>query len=451
MKALRNGMLTHITRIRPGSSATPQSRARGGFRYRHRTLGCFVVFGLIFGLRAHTAQADQIAKVTVTGTFQNGAALSGNYVVDVTTGSAVSADLFVGSVEFNVAPTIRIAAEGFGGITVSTNPSSFVPDLFLFVPIPCSTLPACAAAITISSSLCSVSAPCGGAHSSVDFGTGIVSLMNGSASSTISSPYATLSLTTLTFATQLVGTSSAAQSVTLNNLGTGTLGITSVKFIGADPGDFAQTDTCGSSVASGASCTISITFKPTQSGSRTAMLSITDNSALGSPQNVTLTGTGTVVELNPATLNFGVVQVGQSKNLATTLTNVGSTTLNFSGITTTGTDADEFSQTNTCGSSVGAGKSCTITVTFRPKEAGSDSAQASVSDNDGGSPQRAPLSGWGCVVINGRCNKTAPLSSLALRSAMAAQSMLAVPSPTGPSKVGTRVVDLVDSAMVLPR
>ena len=400
-----------------------------------------MVFGLIFGLSAHTAQADQITTVFVTGTFQNGAALSGNYVVDVTTGSAVSADLFVGSVQFNVAPRIYIGAE-FGGIIVSTNPSSFVPDLLLGLPTACSTLPACAAAITIPGPLCSVSAPCGGGHSSVQFSTGIVSLLNGSA--TISGPDASLSPTSLTFATQLVGTSSAAQSVTLNNYGTVTLGITSVGFTGADPGDFAQTTTCGSSVAPGASCTISITFKPTQSGSRTAMLSITDN-APGSPQNVSLTGTGTVVAFNPANLSFGVVQVGQSKNLPTTLTNVGSMMLNFSGITTTGTDADEFSQSNTCNSSVGAGKSCTITVTFRPREAGTDSAQVSFSDNGSGSPQRVPLSGWGCVVINGRCNKTAPLSSLAVRSAIAAQSMVAVPSPTGPSKVGTRVVDLVDS------
>src|SRR5215469_5509117 len=431
-----------------------------------------------------TAQGSQ-ATIFVKGTFQNGAALSGSYVVDVTAGSVVSANLFVGSVEFNVAPRVYIAAEGFGGVYVSANASSSAPDLLLILPTACSNLPACALAITIPGPLCSVSAPCGGAHSSVQFNTSIVPLLNGTASST--TPSATLSPSTLTFATQPVGTSSAAQSVTLNNYGTVTLGITSVGFTGVDSGDFAQTETCGSSVAPGASCTISITFKPTQLGSRTAMLSITDNApgspqnvsltgtgtspvalspstltfatqfvgtssaaqsvtlnnygtvtlgitsvgftgadpgdftetktcgssvapgasctisitfkptqlgsrtamlsitdnALGSPQTVSLTATGTVVELNPTGLGFGIVQVSSSKSLSTTLTNMGSTTLNFSGITTTGTDADEFSQTNTCGSSVGAGKSCTITVTFRPFEAGSDSAQISISDNGG--------------------------------------------------------------------
>src|SRR5215469_13977122 len=387
-----------------------------------------------------TAQGSQ-ATIFVKGTFQNGAALSGSYVVDVTAGSVVSANLFVGSVEFNVAPRVYIAAEGFGGVYVSANASSSAPDLLLILPTACSNLPACALAITIPGPLCSVSAPCGGAHSSVQFNTSIVPLLNGTASST--TPSATLSPSTLTFATQPVGTSSAAQSVTLNNPGTVTLGITSVGFTGADPGDFTETKTCGSSVAPGASCTISITFKPTQLGSRTAMLSITDN-ALGSPQTVSLTATGTVVELNPTGLGFGIVQVSSSKSLSTTLTNMGSTTLNFSGITTTGTDADEFSQTNNCGSSVGAGKSCTITVTFRPFEAGSDSAQISISDNGGG-PQQVSLSGTGCVVIHNKNGCTTALNSPAVRSAIAAQSMVAVPSPTGPSKVGTRVVDLVDS------
>jgi dienelactone hydrolase len=251
-----------------------------------------------------------------------------------------------------------------------------------------------------------------------------------------------LSSSTLTFAPQLMGTSSAAQSLTLTNYGAVTLRISSLGFSGADPGDFTKTQTCGSSLAPGASCTISITFKPTQVGSRTAILSISDNFA-GSPQNVSLTGTGTVVALNPATLGFGKVQVGHSSNLSTTVINTGSTTLNFTGIATTGSDTDEFSQTNTCGSSLGAKKSCTITVTFRPREAGSDSAQISIGNNRG--PLQVALSGAGCIYNLSQHKCVVALTSPAVRLGVAAQTMVAVPSPTGPSKVGTRVVDLVDS------
>src|SRR5260370_8535193 len=84
-----------------------------------------------------------------------------------------------------------------------------------------------------------------------------------------------------------MGTTSAAQSVTLSNTGNASLNLTSV----SASGDFAQTNTCGSSVAASANCTISVTFTPTASGSRTGTLSITDN-ASGSPQSVSLTGIG---------------------------------------------------------------------------------------------------------------------------------------------------------------
>jgi uncharacterized repeat protein (TIGR01451 family) len=93
-----------------------------------------------------------------------------------------------------------------------------------------------------------------------------------------------------------VGATSAAQSVTLSNYGTAPLGITSI----ATSGDFSQTNTCGSTLAVLAGCTISVTFKPTLQGSRAGTLSITDN-APGSSQTVSLSGTGTSVSADLAT------------------------------------------------------------------------------------------------------------------------------------------------------
>src|ERR1700731_4241513 len=101
-------------------------------------------------------------------------------------------------------------------------------------------------------------------------------------------------------------------------------------------GDFSQTNTCDSSVAAGASCTIDVAFNPTKIGSRTGTLSITDN-APGSPQTVSLKGTGTVVRLNPSSLTFHCHN--QPTNTCppppqtTTLTNTGSTALSISSIT----------------------------------------------------------------------------------------------------------------------
>jgi hypothetical protein len=99
---------------------------------------------------------------------------------------------------------------------------------------------------------------------------------------------ATLSPASLSFASQTVGTTSAAQGVTLtNNNASASITISSI----AVTGDYAQTNNCGTSLAASASCTISVTFKPTTTGTRTGTLTATD-SATNSPQTTSLTGTG---------------------------------------------------------------------------------------------------------------------------------------------------------------
>jgi F5/8 type C domain/Abnormal spindle-like microcephaly-assoc'd, ASPM-SPD-2-Hydin len=105
----------------------------------------------------------------------------------------------------------------------------------------------------------------------------------GSAAGTLSG-----SATQLTFPGQTDGTAGAAQSVTITNSGTVSVSVNSV----AATGDFAQTNTCGSSIAAGASCTASVTFTPTVTGTRTGTLTVTSN-ASNSPLTVNLTGTGT--------------------------------------------------------------------------------------------------------------------------------------------------------------
>src|SRR5207247_2019141 len=112
-----------------------------------------------------------------------------------------------------------------------------------------------------------------------------------SGAAAISGPNATLSPTSLTFSTQAIGTTSAAKTLTLKNTGTTTLTITGIAITGINARDFAQTHTCGSSLAAGANCSISVRFTPAVLGTRTAALSVTDNAA-GSPQKVALSGMG---------------------------------------------------------------------------------------------------------------------------------------------------------------
>jgi hypothetical protein len=111
---------------------------------------------------------------------------------------------------------------------------------------------------------------------------------------TAAAPVVSLSPTSLSFGNHQVNTTSSAQTVTLKNSGNAALTIKGIGLSGPNGGDFHQQNTCPSSsstLAAGASCTINVTFTPTAEGTRSASLAIVDN-ASGSPQSVTLSGTG---------------------------------------------------------------------------------------------------------------------------------------------------------------
>jgi hypothetical protein len=101
--------------------------------------------------------------------------------------------------------------------------------------------------------------------------------------------------TSLSFAATAVGAASGAQSVTVSNTGTAAASVSGV----ATSGDYTQTNTCGTSIAAGGSCTVSVTFHPSASGTRTGNLTVTSN-ATNSPSTVALTGTGTTASTNLA-------------------------------------------------------------------------------------------------------------------------------------------------------
>ena len=101
-------------------------------------------------------------------------------------------------------------------------------------------------------------------------------------------PIVTFSPSSLAFPVQAPNTVRPPQLVTMSNTGTGPLTITGITMGGLNGGEFSQTNTCGTSLAPGKSCTISVVFAPL--AARTATLSFTDN-ASGSPQNVNLSGT----------------------------------------------------------------------------------------------------------------------------------------------------------------
>src|SRR5581483_4166005 len=106
-----------------------------------------------------------------------------------------------------------------------------------------------------------------------------------------SGPAASLSVTSLSIGNQFVGIQHTPVPITLTNTGGMALTISSIAVSGANSSEFVQTNSCGTSLAAGANCTINVAFTASATGTRTATLSVTDDAA-GSPQSVTLTGAG---------------------------------------------------------------------------------------------------------------------------------------------------------------
>jgi hypothetical protein len=172
-------------------------------------------------------------------------------------------------------------------------------------------------------------------------------------------PEAALTPTTLTFTGQLVGSSSSAQTVKLENSGGTAMTITSI----AASGDFAQSNTCGTSVAAAGNCTISVTFNPTASGARTGTLTITDN-APGSPHTVSLAGTGQDFSVGMASgsSSSATVTPGQTATYTLALTGLGglSQTVSFA---CTGAPSESTCTVNPSSATPNASGPVSITVT----------------------------------------------------------------------------------------
>lgn len=182
-------------------------------------------------------------------------------------------------------------------------------------------------------------------------------------------PRAIFSPTSWIFPQQQVGTASIPESFTLENVGNESLTISGITLSGL--GTFSQKNNCPSALAPDGSCTFTVEFRPAAAGMFKGTLSVSDN-AFGSPQTVSLTGTGAGFVVTPFSLSFGNVMVGQSSGPQNiTVTNVSKSALRVASIQILkGRGSVEFSQTNNCGSSLGAGASCSIGVIFSPRMTG---------------------------------------------------------------------------------
>lgn len=200
----------------------------------------------------------------------------------------------------------------------------------------------------------------------------------------------------LNYGTLTDGTTSAPQTATLTNSASTTLTISSIGLTGTNASDFAiASNTCGATLAGGASCTVGVTFNPTTVGPLSASLAFTDGQR-NSPQTVALSGTGTsaALTLTPTNLIFGTQLVDTaSPTQPVTLTNVSNGTVNVTGITASA----QYSQTNNCPSSLASNANCTINVAFQPTAPGTQAGTLTVTNNLTG-PATTTLTGVGTVM-----------------------------------------------------
>jgi len=208
---------------------------------------------------------------------------------------------------------------------------------------------------------------------------------------------ASVSPAALAFPSILDGKTSAPEMLTVTDIGSAGLSISQVSLSGTNAEDFALTsDTCqGATVPPSGNCTIGVSFSPSAMGLRTATLAISDN-APASPQSVGITGTGTVVDLVPAALNFGQVKVGTiSPEKLITVTNTATTIIPIGAIQVVGADPGDFLVSDTCGTSLNPKVSCSIVIQFIPTTKGTRTAAVAVGGNPGANPKNVPLSGVG--------------------------------------------------------
>jgi Right handed beta helix region len=196
-----------------------------------------------------------------------------------------------------------------------------------------------------------------------------------------------ISSTSVSFPNQAVATTSAAQTITL------WAGATVIHNLSIQTsGSFSETNTCGSSLAARATCQIQITFTPTVPGPQTGALIIADNLS-STPQTIALTGIGIAENqgISPTSISFPNQQLSTTSASETITLWAGATVIRDLLIQTSG----NFSETNTCGSSLAAYATCQIHVTFTPTVVGPAHSTLTITDNAPQSPPAIFLTGTG--------------------------------------------------------
>jgi sugar lactone lactonase YvrE len=206
----------------------------------------------------------------------------------------------------------------------------------------------------------------------------------------------TVSPSSLDFGNIQLNAISAAQTVTVKNNVSGGFSVTTT-ITGANASAFSQTNTCGSGLTAGGSCSIAVNCSPSATGPLSAQLVVGFSSFPSQSVALSCVGTGPVPLLTPSTIDFGSVPAGTtSAAISATLSNTGNQALSIESVTIVNASAAGFAQTNACGSSLAAGASCSIAVTCSPTTSGALTATLAVNFP---SPIPQQMAGLSCTGI----------------------------------------------------
>jgi len=200
-----------------------------------------------------------------------------------------------------------------------------------------------------------------------------------------------ISPASLDFGQVLVGVSSTLQSV-ITNYDSSPATLRSI----AASGDYSLQSNCpapGAQLTPSASCTLKITFHPSQVGVRNGVVAIS-SSLTTLPLSIGLTGTGVQPHLlvTPSSLSFGDIPLGRSSSLAVSITNTGTATLTGIAALTTG----DYAVQKPCASTTLApGARCDLAIVFAPSAAGSRTGSLRITSSDPASPLAIALTGNG--------------------------------------------------------
>jgi hypothetical protein len=239
-----------------------------------------------------------------------------------------------------------------------------------------------------------------------DDGTGSPRIIPLSGTGTPAAPLICLgSSGSLVFSSTAVGaTNSVPQTITITNCGTAQLRVTNVFFRTAASNDFLVVQNCtnASFIAPGGTCSFSVSFAPTTSGTRSSILDIFNTSSVN-PVEIAVTGTAFIpvpaVCASASIINFGSVDVGTTSLVqSVTITNCGTGPLTISNVTLTGANTGDFVivSSNFC-STVAVGNRCVISLQFAPTAGGARSATLAITNNAADSPKLITLVGSGNV------------------------------------------------------